>query len=116
MNETPSELLIAIEIGRWLRIQCSTVYGWAATGKIPSVKMNGTIRFVRSDIERWIQTRSRMVPELTPSQTRPILPPQMPSVSRITIQQAGARAIRQVTKSHLSQLPTADVRERKDTR
>jgi excisionase family DNA binding protein len=103
MNEIPSELLIAIEIGRWLRIKCSTVYGWAATGKIPSVKMNGTIRFVRSDIERWIQDRSRMTLDPAPSQRRPILPPQIPSVSRVTIQRAGARAIRQVTKKHQSQ-------------
>ena len=121
MSETPSELLIASEIGRWLRIKCSTVYGWAAAGKIPSVKMNGTIRFVRSDIERWIQDRSRLTPDTAPSQRRPILPPQISSVSRVTIQRAGARAIRQVTKRHPSQqraqirLIGPNAEERKDT-
>jgi excisionase family DNA binding protein len=124
MPELPSELLIAAEVGLWLRIKRSTAYAWAATGKIPSVRLNGAIRFVRADLERWIQERSRMVPELAPFQTRSILPPQMPAVSRVTIQRAGARAIRQVTKQHSSQksspserlLPTADLGERKERR
>jgi len=60
MSETPSQLMIAAEVALWLRMRCSTIYGWAATGKIPSVKMNGAIRFVRSDIEHWINDRSRM--------------------------------------------------------
>lgn len=124
MREPPSELMIAAEVGLWLRIERSTAYAWAATGKLPSVRLNGAIRFVRADLERWIQDRSRMVPALVPSQTRPILPLQLPSVSRVTIQRAGARAIRQVTKRQSSQqsspserrLPTADVREQKERR
>lgn len=107
MSETPPELLIVAEVARWLRIKCSTAYAWAAMGKIPSVKLNGAIRFVRSDLERWIQDRSRMVPELAPSQTWPSLTPQMPSVSRVTIQRASTRAIRQVTKRHPSQQHSA---------
>lgn len=124
MRELPSELLIAVEVACWLRIKRSTAYAWAATGKIPSVKLGGAIRFIRADLERWIQDRSRVVPELAPSQNRPILPPHMPTVSRITIQRAGTRAIRQVTKRHTSQnsspserlLPTAELGERKDKR
>lgn len=124
MRELPSELLIAAEVARWWRITRSTAYAWAATGKIPSVKLNGAIRFVRADLERWIQERSRMASELAPSQTRPILPPPMPAVSRVTIQRAGARAIRQVTKRHASpqsspsarRVPTADLGERKERR
>ena len=119
MSETPSQLMIAAEIALWLRMGCSTVYGWAATGKIPSVKMNGTIRFVRSDIEHWINNRSRMPAD---SPIRPILPSKPTSVSRVTIQRAGARVIRHVTNRQSSQqnstsglfLPTADVGKRKD--
>jgi predicted DNA-binding transcriptional regulator AlpA len=93
MSETPSQLMIAAEVALWLRMRCSTIYGWAATGKIPSVKMNGAIRFVRSDIEYWINDRSRMPAD---SPIRPILPSKPTSVSRVTIQRAGARAIRHV--------------------
>jgi excisionase family DNA binding protein len=124
MPELPSELLIAAEVTGWLRITRSTAYAWAATGKIPSVKLNGAIRFVRADLERWIQERSRMVPEPPTSESRSILPPPMPDVSRVTIQRAGARAIRQVRKRHASppnsprerRVPTADPGERKERR
>lgn len=120
MSETPSQLMIAAEVALWLRMRCSTIYAWAATGKIPSVKINGAIRFVRSDIEHWINDRSRMPAD---SPIRPILPSKPTSVSRVTIRQAGARAIRHVTNRQSSQqnaasrlfLPTADVGERKDT-
>src|SRR5438874_954173 len=121
MCELPSELMIAAEVACWLRIERSTAYAWAAMGKIPSVRLNGAIRFIRADLERWIQDQSRMVPELVPCQTQPILPLQLPAVSRVTIQRAAARAIRQVTKKHPSQphaqstriLPIADVKEQK---
>ena len=123
MSETPSQLMIAAEVGLWLRMRCSTIYMWAATGKIPSVKMNGAIRFVRSDIEHWINDRSRMPADSPLSMTRPIVPPKPVSVSRLTIQRAGARAIRQVTNRQSPQQnstngllrPTADVGERRDT-
>jgi excisionase family DNA binding protein len=85
-NETSLEILIATEVARWLRVRPSTIYVWAATGKIPSVKMNGAIRFVRADLKRWIHDRSRMTPDSAPSQTQPILPSKPTSVSRVTIQ------------------------------
>jgi len=118
-NETSLEILIATEVARWLRVSPPTIYAWAATGKIPSVKMNGAIRFVRSDIEHWINDRSRMPAD---SPIRPILPSKPTSVSRVTIQRAGARAIRCVSGRQSSQqnsttgtlLSRAEVGERKD--
>jgi excisionase family DNA binding protein len=118
MSETPSQLMIAAEVARWLRIKCSTVYGWAATRKIPSVKMNGAIRFVRSDVEHWINDRSRMPAD---SPIRPILPSKPTSVSRVTIQRAGDRAIRHVADRQQLQrnlrseapFPTEHAEERK---
>lgn len=112
MSEIPSEILIATEVAQWLRLRPSTLYAWAATGKIPCIKMNGAIRFVRSDIEQWINDRSRMVAD---SPIRPILPSKPTSVSRVTIQRAGDRAIRHVTgRQRLSPLATAHVGERKE--
>ena len=120
-NETRSEILIATEIALWLRMKGSTIYAWAAAGKIPSVKLNGAIRFVRSDIERWIHDRSCMPADLSPM-TRPIVLPNPASISRHTIKQAGARAIRRVSGRQSSQqnstsgplLNRAKVGERKD--
>ena len=96
-NETQPELLIATELAQWLRVRCSTIYAWAAAGKIPSVKLNGSVRFLRAEIQRWLNDRSNSPAYPPPSTTRAIVPPKVTFVSRHTIQQAGARAIRHVT-------------------
>ena len=123
-NETSSEMLIAAEVARWLRLRPSTAYAWAAAGKIPCVKLNGAVRFIRADIERWITDRSSGPGDSRTSVLRPIGPPQSASVSRQTIKQAGTRAIKRVTGRPSSQrnsasrplLPTGKVEERKDER
>ena len=98
MIRDPSlELLIATEVAQWLRIRRSTTYAWASAKKIPSVKLNGAVRFIRADIERWLNDSSNGFASSHPPTTRPIVPPKPTSVSRQTIQQAGARAIRRVT-------------------
>lgn len=122
MSEAPSQLMIAAEIARWLRMSGATIYTWAATGQIPSIKLHGSIRFVRSDIERWIRDRSRIPADSAPLVTRPILSPNPTAVSRVAIQRAGDRAIRQVMTKHrlrgnsknTSPLSTAEVDDRKD--
>ena len=96
-NETHPELLIATEMAQWLRVRCSTIYAWAAAGKIPRVKLNGSVRFVRAEIQRWLNDRSNIPANSPLSTTRAIVPPKVTFVSRHTIQQAGARAIRHVT-------------------
>jgi len=123
MTDTPSEFLIAAEVARWLRLKRSTVYRWAATGKIPSLKLNGTIRFIRSDVECWINDRYSIVVDSPPAMIRPIVPPNPAAVSRQTIQRAGTRAIRQITGRQSSQqnsisghlLAPSNVGARKDT-
>ena len=122
MNESNPEMLIASEVARWLRIRPSTVYAWAASGQLPSVKLNGAVRFIRADIERWITDRSSGPGDSRTSVLRPIGPPKSASVSRQTIKQAGTRAITRVTGRPSSQrnsasrplLPTAEVGEGKD--
>ena len=117
MSEIPSELLIAAEVARWLRIRGSTVYRWAATQKIPSVRLNGTVRFIRADIQHWLNDSSNGLADLPPAMTRPIVPLKPSAVSRQTIQRAGDRAIRQVTgRQRMSPPHTAEVGKRKDTR
>jgi excisionase family DNA binding protein len=102
ISETPSELLIAIEVARWLRVRPSTIYAWAASGKIPSTKLNGTVRFVRADIERWLNNRSSNLVNPHLSMPHPIIPPTPTAVSYQTIKRAGARAIRSVPGKPLS--------------
>lgn len=120
MRETPSELLTPAEMARWLRVRPSTVYSWAATGKIPSVRLNGTVRFVRTDIQRWLNDCSNGLADSHPSIPHPIIPPTPTAVSHQIIKDAGTRAIRHVT-NRLQQNPrgrppflSGDPEERKD--
>jgi excisionase family DNA binding protein len=109
VRNTALELLIAAEVAQWLRISRSTTYGWAAAEKIPSVKLNGAVRFIRADIERWLNDSSNGFANSHPPTTRPIVPPKPTSVSRQTIQQAGARAIRCVTSMQSPKEDSIDV-------
>lgn len=103
MNETLPELLIARELAEWLRVKCSTAYSWAASGKIPSVKLNGSVRFIRTQIQQWLDDRSNHLAGAPPSPSRVIVPPKIAPVSRHTMQHIGVRAIRQVTNRQRGQ-------------
>ncbi len=49
-------LLTIKELADQLHIKSSTLYAWAAHGKIPCFKLNGLVRFRREDIERWVES------------------------------------------------------------
>jgi len=103
MRETPPQLMIAAEVALWLRIRCSTIYAWSATGKIPSLRLNGTLRFVRTDIQRWLNDCSSCPADSHLSMPHLIIPPTPTAVSHQSIKEAGARAIRHVTNRKLLQ-------------
>ena len=50
---TPS-LLTVKDLATRLQVKDKTIYAWASQGKIPSVKINGVIRFDAGEIEPWI--------------------------------------------------------------
>ncbi|UVT18542.1 MAG: helix-turn-helix domain-containing protein [Nitrospira sp.] len=47
-------LLTIKELAEQLRIKSSTLYAWAAHGKIPCVRIHGLIRFRPEEIEAWM--------------------------------------------------------------
>jgi excisionase family DNA binding protein len=47
-------LLNVKEVSEWLEVKPSTIYVWAAEGKIPALKIQGVIRFRREDIDAWL--------------------------------------------------------------
>ncbi len=63
-----------------LQVKPSTLYAWAAQGKIPFVKIHGLLRFRRDEIEPWLESfratppaqrvtrrpRRKTVPDLDP--------------------------------------------------
>ena len=56
MNHYPS----IKDLSDYLNIKPSTLYAWAAQGKIPCLKIHGLIRFDREAIDHWLESfRSR---------------------------------------------------------
>jgi excisionase family DNA binding protein len=52
-------LLTADQVAEWLQVAVGTVQQWAKAGRIPVVKVGALNRFRRSDIEAWIEQRTR---------------------------------------------------------
>ena len=53
------DLLTIKEVAVWLRLNPATIYHLAQKGKIPgAVKIGRQWRFIRSDVEEWINAQS----------------------------------------------------------
>ena len=123
-DETGSEgFLIAAEVAGWLRVRRSTIYSWAATGQIPSVRLNGIIRFIRADIESWIKDHSKDLADPNPPMFRPIVFSPKTTISHQTLQRIGERAVRRSLgmqpsrrNSNEPSRPIIATRQRKDQR
>ena len=53
LDDNP-EILTAKEVASFLRVSERTVYEWATTGVIPCGKLGTTWRFMRSEVEKWV--------------------------------------------------------------
>ncbi len=53
------KILTVKEVSELLNVEISTVYAWAEQRKIPSFKMNGSLRFSEGDIKTWIEACKR---------------------------------------------------------
>ena len=51
-------LLTVKELSAELHIKASTLYVWAAQGKIPCRKIHGLVRFDPAEIDRWLSSFS----------------------------------------------------------
>lgn len=52
-----AEILTLDEIAAYLKIAKRTAYRLAQKGEIPALKLGGTWRFRRSELDRWIAER-----------------------------------------------------------
>ena len=51
------------EISKLLKVKESTLYSWVHSGKIPSFKINGLIRFDIEEIEAWVKGSRKVAVE-----------------------------------------------------
>lgn len=49
-------LLTVKDLAIRLQVRDNTIYGWVSQRKIPSIRINGAIRFDGREIEQWLQT------------------------------------------------------------
>ncbi len=49
------KLLTAEDVAAMINCGPSTIYEWAKSGRIPSLKLNGLVRFVPEEVQAWIQ-------------------------------------------------------------
>jgi excisionase family DNA binding protein len=60
-------LLTIKQLSEWLNIKPSTLYLWAAQGKIPCRKIHGLLRFERDAIQDWLQSFEATYSKAAPS-------------------------------------------------
>ena len=58
-------LLTIKDLSAWLNIKPSTLYLWAAQGKIPCRKIHGLLRFEREAVNEWLRS-------FEPKQQKPV--------------------------------------------
>lgn len=67
----PCALLTVRDVAMWLRVHPKTVYAWAARQAIPTVKIQGALRFRREDLTAFVETCLVKEPDSRPTPTRP---------------------------------------------
>ena len=59
-NDKPHEIMRLSDVSAWLRIHPSTIYRMANEGNLPAFRLGASWRFVRADLERWIDRQSEV--------------------------------------------------------
>ena len=57
LTPTRERLWTVREAAEFLRLGRNTVYEWAASGKLPSLRLGSRIRFMPSAVRRWVEVR-----------------------------------------------------------
>lgn len=52
-----NEYFDIIDVAILFKVEQKTVYNWVSAGKIPSVKINGRLLFLREEIEKYAENR-----------------------------------------------------------
>jgi len=58
-DHTSEELLDSTDIAQFLKINPKTLQSMARSGQIPAVRIGRLWRFLKSDIEKWLRSKSR---------------------------------------------------------
>ena len=57
----PSERLWTVrEVAQYLALPCGAVYKLVAAGEVPCIRVGGRLRFRKSDIDVWLESRKTL--------------------------------------------------------
>lgn len=74
LSSTPGDcLMTADEVAEYLRLKKPTVYVWASDGSIPHLKVNGELRFRRSEIDAWIEPNNNKIETVREKSRQPVI-------------------------------------------
>jgi excisionase family DNA binding protein len=60
MAKTTEQLMTTVELADYLEIPIATLYSWRTKGEgPPAIKVGRHLRYRASDVERWLETRSK---------------------------------------------------------
>ncbi len=54
------KILTCRQVAEMLQAKPSTIYAWAEQGRIPSIKVNGLLRFIEAEILDWLRTYTNL--------------------------------------------------------
>ena len=72
------------DVAAYLRVKPKTIYAWASERRIPTVKLNGLLRFRREEIEAWAKSSERRATPAPAALGRPPVVPGLISTESLT--------------------------------
>jgi len=54
---TQPQIMTVEEVATYLRVSERTIYDWAQKGELPAGKLGNTWRFLRSEVDQWVNSR-----------------------------------------------------------
>jgi excisionase family DNA binding protein len=95
------------DLVHWLQMKPSTVYAWAAQGRIPSLKIHGLLRFRPEEVAQWVESFRQSRPKSVPTGSR--------TGDRVEVNALIARARREVYSTrHGETKPTSSLIRKED--
>lgn len=73
-SSKPGECLMTTdEVADYLRLTKQTIYVWVSDNSIPHLKLNGEIRFRRSEIDAWMEPSSSKIEFAREKSRQPVI-------------------------------------------
>lgn len=57
MSRDLPRMLTVREVAEYLQVTTRTVYEWTARGELPCIRISNRLRFLHSDVLRWVEQR-----------------------------------------------------------